>query len=1301
MLPAPNDHPLPTHHRHRATRAAREFRRRMAWLSVLATIVATLVASGATPARAAQASGDEVPTLSTGWSWTYATVFNYSADGTNVSINENVTYTVAGVENYQGQPAYKLNLTGTITGGGGSVAVDGVGNATLSNFGGTVSGTRYMRRSDFALLKETQSQALTAKAQVSIISTNITANISLSMDPQRGWRLLQFPTEAGNSWTNDVDVDYTGGFTYDAGSLGGTGASDFAGLLEFDGTTTVANENLVVPAGTISTRRALTQSADGQTRTTMWYSPNHRNAARLLLEIPLDGGSLTLDQKLSSASTPTPATTLTSTVTPSLTCAGGDISIAGKLSSGTAGVPVTVALDRSPLTAGATSTTTTTTTAGGNYTATLQAPAEADGYQRSGIRGSWGIVTTAGGASSTSTVVVTPKNCSTITYTGDTSTPQGTNATVSAKLVDLTGESVANRTITFALSGGATTTATTNAAGVAETTIAAAGPPRSATITASYAGDAGLEAASTSTAFTVGTVATSTTVVADPAVVTVGDPVRFTASVTPTHGATPGGSVQFKVDGSDFGPAIALTGGSATSPALSTLGLGDHLVVAVYSGTSDHAGSTSAAVTFRVREPLKATTTTSTASPTTTVYGQAVLLGATVTTATGTPTGEVVFTVNGDEVGRSGLAADGSAEVSVDTLAVGNNPVVATYSGDDVFGPSSASPRGVAVSKAAVDVELSATDASTVTGEAVGLTVVVAAEAPGGGTPDGTVQLLVDGNPSGAPVALTNGSATFAPLTSLTTGAHTLAASYSGSARYLTGSDQVEQDVTQADTSIALVANPTPSLQDQEVRLTASVAAVSPGSGSPTGTVTFYAGTDVIGSSPLGGTGPGSTATLDVSDLAPGGYQLSARYAGDADYRSSQSESVSHTVIEGTAVIETSTVLSSSTNPSTYGELITFTAEVETGDGSAPNGTVQFSVDGSDFGDPVAVNGDGVAESATLASPDPGDHLVIAAFTPQPGFSGSGDLLTQTVAAAGVDVELSSSNPDAEVGEDVRFSVDVTSQVLGTGTPTGFVQFSVDGQPVGDAVELVDGSASSAVLDDLAPGDHTVTALYSGDLHFQPELAELAQSVARVATTTTLTISPTTVTYGETLRLTAKVTSANGSHGAPTGAVRFLANGAEIGSVPLLLPIGPSDGLSSTATLETAALPAGTYQLRAVYAGNPIWDGSSSANGSITVAKRATAVKADAAVVSLTPLGLPLGLLRATVTSGGGPLAGVPVEFKVGTKVVCTTATNGSGTASCNGATQLLALILNGGYTATFLGDANHLSSTARGAILK
>lgn len=1295
MLPAPIDQSTP----HRGTRAHRAYRRRLTWLSVLATLVAGLVTAGvAPPARAAQASGDDVAAWNTGWSWTYATTFRYVAEGTNVTLNQNVTYTVAGVETFQGQSAYRLNITGTITGGSGSAAVDGVGNANLSNFAGSVTGTKFVRRSDLAMLQETQNHNLTGRAQVSIISQNITATINLQMTPQRAWRALVFPLEAGQSWSNDVDVAYTGGFAYSAGSLA-SGESTFDGVFEFNDPSTVTNANITVPAGAVGARRVHAQSADGSTVNTHWWSPNHRNDAQELLKLPIDGGELELERKLASASVPAASTTLTNTITPSLSCAGGDVTVSGRLSSGAAGVPVSVVLDKSPATVGATVTASTTTTAGGNYSATIAAPAESDGLAKTGARASWGVLTSAGGATAAGTLVVTGKNCSTLAYTGDTGAAQGTDATVRAVLTDRAGGNVAGRTVTFALSGGATVTATTDANGVAQTQIAVAGPPRNATLTASYAGDGGLEPAGTSTGFVVGTVPTTTSVVADPPVVTIGDPVRFTATVDPQHGATPTGTVQFRVDNADFGSPVALSGGTATSPALSTLGLGNHTVTAIYSGSADHTASTSQAVTFRVRQPLLGTTTTSSLDASSVVFGQPVTLSANVapSTGTGTPTGEVVFTSGGTELARAGLAPDGSAAVTVSDLPVGSLQVVATYAGDDAYAASAASPRNLSVAKAAVDVELaSSATGPTVSGEAISYTATVAVQAPGGGTPGGTVQLLVDGNEVGAPVALTGGSAAFPPLTTLSAGTHTVEARYAGTATHGAGSDSVQQEVAQADTTTAVTATPSPSVEEQNIQFTAVVAAVAPGSGAPTGTVTFYADGDALGSAPLTATSSGSTATLDVSDLAPGSYQVTARFGGDADYRASNSAAISHTVIEGAAIVETTTALTSSANPSTYGELITFRAEVAGGD-AVPTGTVQFSVDGQDFGDPVAVDGDGVAESATLASPDPGDHTVIARFVGDVGFAGSGDILVQTVEAAGVDVTLTSSSPEAQVDEDVRFSVEVGSQAAGTGTPTGFVQFSVDGRPLGDAVELVDGAAASPLATDLAPGDHTVTALYSGDVHFRSATAEITQKVVRIGTSTALSLSRSSSVYGDAVTLTATVTPADDRLGAPTGPVTFTANGQVVATGTL----APAAGGTGVATATVATLPAGEHTLRAVYDGDQVFEGSSSATRPLSVAKRATVVTPAAAVVSLSPLGLPLGQLRAAVTAGGQPLAGVPVEFRVGNKLVCTSTTESTGVAVCNAASQLLALVLNGGYTATYGGDANHLSSTARGAILK
>ncbi|GAA4092019.1 beta strand repeat-containing protein [Nocardioides kongjuensis] len=1290
MLPAPIDNTLlPAGRR----RAARSFRRRMAWLSVLATIVAGLVTTtGIAPASADQASGDDAVTWNTGWAWTYQTTFQYVGDTANVTINENVTYTVAGVENFQGHSAYKLTITGTITGGSGSASTP-QGNANLSNFSGSVSGTKYVRRSDLALLQEKQHQNLAAKASISIISVNITAAIDLEMTPRGGWEAIDFPIEAGQTWQNDVDVDYTGGFTYDAGSLGGSGGSPFDGTFSLDAPANVTNATASVPVGTIATRRVHSQNADASMVSTHWWSPNHRNDAQEYLKLPLDGAVLTIDRKLSNATVPAPSTSLTETLTPSLTCAGADVTVAGKLGTGAAGVPVGVTLDKSPLSPGQGISVSTTTTAGGNYTATLTAPAESDGLQKGGVRGTWGVLVTAGGVTSVSTLVVTPKNCSALTYDGATSAPQGSTATVRATLTDRTGASAAGRTVTFSLAGGATANATTDASGVAETQISVAGPPRTATLTASYAGDAGHEPASTQTSFAVGTIPTTTSVVAQPGVVTIGDPVRFTATVTPSHGGNPGGTVLFNVDGADFGSAIPLSGGQATSAQLSTLGLGYHTVIATYSGTSDHTGSTSSSVTFRVREPLLATSTSSSVSPGSAVHGQPVTLSASVTTGAGTPTGDVVFTVGGTEVGRAGVDTSGNASTVVTDLPVGSNQVVASYTGDDVYAGSTATQRTVNVAKAAVSVALAGPPGSTVSGQAAGYTATVTVEAPGGGTPAGQVQLLVDGSNVGGPVTLDNGVAVFAPVTSLGAGTHTVEARYAGNADYLAGADQLEQDVDAADTTTVVQANPSPSVQDQNVTLTASVAAVSPGTGAPSGTVTFYAGTDALGAVPLVASASGSLATLDVDDLPAGTHQVTARYAGDDDYRASESEAVAHTVIPGTAVVATTTTLTSSANPSTYGTGVRFRASV-TAEGDTPAGTVQFSLDGQDLGGPVALE-DGVAVSPQVDSAEPGDHTVIASFDAAPGFSGSGDILTQSVGTGTADVSITSSAASSGVGEGVQFTAEVTSQA-GL-APTGVVQFSVDGHPVGSAVTLVDGAATSATLADLAPGTHTVAVLYSGDLRYGAGTADLTQVVGVIATTTGLVLDKTFAVHGDPVTLTATVTPAEGRLGSPTGAVRFTENGQVVATATL----APGAGTTAVATATVSGLTAGDHAIKAEYAGTNRFGASMSGARSIAVAKQATAIQATPAVVSLTPLLLPLGQLRATVTSGGNPLAGVPLEFRIGAKLVCTTVTNESGFAVCNAAAQVLQLTLLGGYNVTFAGDANHLSSTAHGAILK
>jgi hypothetical protein len=85
-----------------------------------------------------------------------------------------------------------------------------------------------------------------------------------------------------------------------------------------------------------------------------------------------------------------------------------------------------------------------------------------------------------------------------------------------------------------------------------------------------------------------------------------GEAITFTATVAGNMG-TPTGSVQFTIDGSNFGLPVQLVGGSATSAVSSTLGVGPHTVAAVYSGDATYNGSTSPPLTQTVNQAIQIT----------------------------------------------------------------------------------------------------------------------------------------------------------------------------------------------------------------------------------------------------------------------------------------------------------------------------------------------------------------------------------------------------------------------------------------------------------------------------------------------------------------------------------------------------------------------------------------------------------------------------------------------------------------------------------------------------------------------
>jgi hypothetical protein len=105
------------------------------------------------------------------------------------------------------------------------------------------------------------------------------------------------------------------------------------------------------------------------------------------------------------------------------------------------------------------------------------------------------------------------------------------------------------------------------------------------------------------------------------------------------------------------------------------------------------------------------------------------------------------------------------------------------------------------------------------------------------------------------------------------------------------------QKVNQASTSTALSSSRNPSQFGQLVTFTATVSVNAPGGGKPTGTVTFYDGSAVLGTGTLSG---GGKATFKTSSLAVGSHTITAVYGGDVNFIGSTSPPLIQ-VVQGAA----------------------------------------------------------------------------------------------------------------------------------------------------------------------------------------------------------------------------------------------------------------------------------------------------------------------------------------------------------------------------------------------------------------
>src|SRR5262249_34936232 len=138
----------------------------------------------------------------------------------------------------------------------------------------------------------------------------------------------------------------------------------------------------------------------------------------------------------------------------------------------------------------------------------------------------------------------------------------------------------------------------------------------------------------------------------------------------------------------------------------------------------------------------------------------------------------------------------------------------------------------------------------------------------------------------------------------LPVGTHTLTVTYSGDSQDASSSATIQETVNMATPTVTLASSASPYPSARALALMATITPQFTSSGpspiGPTGTVTFYDGSTVIGTaSPTWFSGDMYRAVLGISTLSIGSHSITAVYSGDTNFHSATTAALAQTITNG------------------------------------------------------------------------------------------------------------------------------------------------------------------------------------------------------------------------------------------------------------------------------------------------------------------------------------------------------------------------------------------------------------------
>ncbi|SDD63179.1 lectin-like domain-containing protein, partial [Aquimonas voraii] len=522
-------------------------------------------------------------------------------------------------------------------------------------------------------------------------------------------------------------------------------------------------------------------------------------------------------------------------------------------------------------------------------------------------------------------------------------------------------------------------------------------------------------------------------------------------------------------------------------------------------------------------------------------------------------------------------------------------------------GPTEADP--VTVSSAPTVTVLSTQsatgNANSVAGEGVRLTATVTTDAPSTLPPRGRVLFTRDSDVLGQ-VTLTAGAGNTATAEFVAparlVGTETYFAFFLNNDDFVGSDDDAEHTTVQASTAtmIDAVVPATPEAL-QTVTVSASVAAVAPGAGTPTGTIT------ISGDDTTGCVITLPATSCELSFASKGSKTLTATYGGDSQFLASGANSGTAAVtVVGIPV--TLSLSGSTPSPHYYGTAYTVSYELSGGDGSFGGAVTVTAAPGGASCTGVVTGTSGSCE-IVLPNGNAGTYALSGAYAgDSTDAEASSAPLNHTISQATTALVLSGNTVDPiDAAQLVTVSLDLT-MTNGVAPLAGTLTVSGD-NTAGCAVTLTGGETmpQSCDLSFSVVGSNAISATFvpSDAINVAGSTSNtITYTVVRAITTTEISgFAPAsgTAQVGDAVTVSFAVTGGVQPY---DGAVTVEYGAGPTACGPVSFDTGT--GLGSCEIPATALQLAGDYAVRVAYAGDAD-DVPSEDSETLGIAKRATA----------------------------------------------------------------------------------------------